>query len=75
MRLTRRALTEARSCSSDPLCAERLPRKPEDFLQGAACHVCLFVSETTCERGNRFLDRRFVVPIGDPALALCRDLP
>ncbi len=29
----------------------------------AACHACLFVSETTCERGNRFLDRRFVVPI------------
>jgi hypothetical protein len=22
------------------------------------------------ERGNRFLDRRFAVPIGDPALAL-----
>ncbi|MEV0630530.1 DUF1998 domain-containing protein [Nonomuraea wenchangensis] len=75
VRLTRRALTEARSCSSDPLCAERLPREPEDFLHGAACHVCLFVSETTCERGNRFLDRRFVVPIDDPALALYRDLP
>jgi hypothetical protein len=34
-----------------------------DFLHDAACHACLFVSETTCERGNRFLDRRFVVPI------------
>ena len=42
------------------------PQAPADFLHGAACHVCLFVSETTCERGNRFLDRRFVVPI-DPA--------
>ena len=41
-------------------------RSRADFLHGAACHVCLFVSETTCERGNRFLDRRFVVPI-DPA--------
>jgi hypothetical protein len=50
---------------SDPLCAERLPHDPADFLHGAACHVCLFVSETTCERGNRFLDRRLVVPI-DP---------
>ena len=65
-RIFRRALRDAERCSSDPLCAERLPAFPADFLHGAACHVCLFVSETTCERGNRFLDRRFVVPI-DPA--------
>ncbi|MQA77391.1 MAG: DUF1998 domain-containing protein [Streptosporangiales bacterium] len=71
VRLTMRALIDARTCSSDPLCAERLPHQSDDFLHGAACHVCLFVSETTCERGNRFLDRRFVVPIGDqPKLAL-----
>ncbi|MET7373444.1 DUF1998 domain-containing protein [Micromonospora arida] len=75
VRLTRRALDDALHCSSDPLCAERLPQYPSDFLHGAACHVCLFVSETTCERGNRFLDRRFVVPIGDPDLALFRELP
>ena len=75
VRITRRALAEARHCSSDPLCAERLPSEPADFLHGAACHVCLFVSETTCERGNRFLDRRFVVPIDDPDLALYPDLP
>lgn len=75
-RITRRALRDARHCSSDPLCAERLPHEPEDFLHGAACHVCLFVSETTCERGNRFLDRRFVVPIGgDETLALFPELP
>jgi hypothetical protein len=74
IRITRRALRDARRCSSDPLCAERLPHAPEDFLHGAACHVCLFVSETTCERGNRFLDRRFVVPLGDqPELALFRE--
>jgi hypothetical protein len=73
-RLTRQALRGAMHCSSDPLCAERLPRPPEDFLHGAACHICQFVSETTCERGNRFLDRRFVVPIGDPALALYPEL-
>ncbi|MEU6408245.1 DUF1998 domain-containing protein [Microbispora sp. NPDC046933] len=75
VRLTRRALIGAMSCSSDPLCSERLPRSPEDFLHGAACHVCLFVSETTCERGNRFLDRRFVVPIDDPALAVYPESP
>jgi hypothetical protein len=75
VRLTRRALSDARHCSSDPLCAERLPHGPADFLHGAACHVCLFVSETTCERGNRFLDRRFVVPIDDSSLALFPELP
>ena len=62
-RIAGRALRDALRCSSDPLCAERLPMAPADFLHGAACHACLFVSETTCERGNRFLDRRFVVPI------------
>jgi hypothetical protein len=75
MRLTRRALADARHCSSDPLCAERLPQQPADFLHGAACHVCLFVSETTCERGNKFLDRRFVVPIDDTGLSLYPELP
>ncbi|TKK87529.1 DUF1998 domain-containing protein [Herbidospora galbida] len=75
VRLTRRALHDAMHCSSDPLCSGRLPQAPADFLHGAACHVCLFVSETTCERGNRFLDRRFVVPIDDPDLALYPELP
>ncbi|UGQ11289.1 DUF1998 domain-containing protein [Yinghuangia sp. ASG 101] len=64
-RIVRRAFSDALHCSSDPLCAERLPQKPFDYLHGAACHVCLFLSETTCERGNRFLDRRFLVPLDD----------
>ncbi len=70
----RRALHDARRYSSDPHCAERLPQAPADFLHGAACHACLFVSETTCERGNRFLDRRFVVPIDDQVPCLLPDI-
>lgn len=62
-RIVRRALADASHCSADPLCSERLPHAPADYLHGAACHICLFVSETTCERGNRFLDRRFLVPL------------
>jgi hypothetical protein len=62
-RIVRRALSDAEHCSADPLCSERLPHAPGDYLHGAACHVCLFVSETTCERGNRYLDRRFLVPL------------
>jgi len=28
-----------------------------DKLHGAACHACSFLSETCCERGNKYLDR------------------
>ncbi|MGH3634507.1 MAG: DrmB family protein, partial [Mycobacterium sp.] len=74
-RITRRALVDARHCSSDPLCAARMPAAPADYVYGAACHVCAFVSETTCENGNRFLDRRLVVPVGSPKLALFPEIP
>ena len=76
VRHVRRAMHDAMRCSSDPLCAERVPSAQDGSLHGAACHVCLFVSETTCERGNRFLDRRFVVPIDveHPDLALFPNL-
>lgn len=69
--LTRTALVHARRCSSDPICAGRTPRDPEDFLHGAACHCCTMASETSCERANRFLDRRFLVslPGSEPGLA------
>lgn len=55
------ALHRAARCSSDPICATRTPHEPEDFLHGAACHCCSMASETSCERANRFLDRRFVI--------------
>ncbi|WP_254185530.1 DUF1998 domain-containing protein [Nocardioides panacis] len=55
------ALRRGERCSSDPICSHRAPRGKEDFLHGAACHFCLFVSETSCERTNRFLDRRMVL--------------
>lgn len=61
--IVERALARAQRCSSDPICAHRLPKGQEDFLHGAACHFCLFVSETSCEKANRFLDRRFVLTL------------
>jgi len=57
------ALRRAGRCSSDPVCAMRTPSDHEDFLHGAACHCCAFASETSCERANRFLDRRFLVTL------------
>ncbi|MBB6099408.1 hypothetical protein HNR42_002849 [Deinobacterium chartae] len=60
-RLLRQALERAHVCASDPLCAEHDPSK-DQTLHGASCHACSFVSETSCERGNRLLDRALVVP-------------
>lgn len=54
----------AQICSSDPLCREHDPRRTER-LNGAACHACAMVSETSCEFGNRLLDRGMVVNLPD----------
>jgi hypothetical protein len=58
----REALRRATLCSSDPLCAEHPPGKDKRTIHGAACHACTFVSETSCERGNKYLDRNLLVP-------------
>jgi hypothetical protein len=58
--LLRDALERAMYCSSDPLCGHSAPGEV-GHLNGAACHACLLVSETSCERGNRYLDRAHVV--------------
>mgnify|MGYP000467479613 CR=1 FL=1 len=60
-RLLDQALERASICSSDPLCSEHDPSKDRS-LHAAACHSCTFVSETSCERGNRYLDRALVIP-------------
>ena len=59
--LLRQALERAQLCSSDPLCSEHDPRS-DSSIHAAACHACQFASETSCERGNRFLDRATLVP-------------
>ena len=64
-RLLGQALEDAETCSSDPLCGERLPEPPSDQLHAAACHACLFVSETSCETGNRWLHRGVLVDLGN----------
>jgi MrfA Zn-binding domain len=56
------ALEALEICSSDPLCAETQPEQAFLSLHGAACHNCLFLPETSCERGNRYLDRTVLVP-------------
>jgi hypothetical protein len=60
-RLLKQALDRAAICSSDPLCSEHTPAKDRS-LHAAACHACSFVSETSCEVGNRYIDRALLVP-------------
>jgi hypothetical protein len=56
------ALEAMRLCASDPLCAEHPPSREGRTLHAAACHACLFAPETSCERGNKYLDRSLLVP-------------
>lgn len=55
------AFEQMHLCASDPLCAEHQPKNHAGVLHGAACHACLFSPETSCERGNRYLDRALLV--------------
>lgn len=56
------ALEEATWCSSDPICMELggSERQGPDGLNLAACHACVHVPETACERFNVLLDRALV---------------
>lgn len=56
------ALEAMRLCASDPLCAEHPPSREGRTLHAAACHACLFAPETSCERGNKYLDRSLLAP-------------
>lgn len=65
-----RALRRAQWCSSDPVCIESRGQGT-DSANLAACHGCALVSETSCEEGNRLLDRGLVVGTPDePRLGL-----
>lgn len=56
------ALRNTGLCASDPLCAEHQPSQRGITLHAAACHACMFSPETSCERGNKHLDRSVLVP-------------
>lgn len=55
------AFETLRICGSDPLCSEHSPTNDGRGVHGACCHACLFAPETSCEKGNRFLDRTVLV--------------
>ncbi len=70
------ALDTLKICSSDPVCAIQQPRGFRK-LNGAACHGCVVLPETCCERNNHFLDRTFAVPntVSDDTDELCFSKP
>ena len=59
LRLLNGAMEEANWCSLDPVCGEREGHGP-GLLNGASCHACALVAETSCEHGNTLLDRTFI---------------
>jgi hypothetical protein len=68
------ALKEMSWCSSDPVCITGTATlsSPEN---GAACHACLLVPETSCQHFNRFLDRALLVGTPDkPDLGFFHDV-
>jgi hypothetical protein len=70
-RYLERALALGELCANDPVCAAHRPDAEvggsDRFLDGASCHGCLLISETSCERMNTYLDRSLVVPTVDCA--------
>lgn len=58
--LVKRAISQARWCSSDPVCIESIGQGV-DNANLSACHGCVLLPETSCETGNRLLDRGVLV--------------
>ena len=58
------ALRAGGLCSNDPVCALHSAGEGMEgrWLNGAACHGCALIVETSCEMRNDYLDRVLVVP-------------
>lgn len=67
-----RAIRRSEWCSSDPVCIES-SGQGTDNANLAACHGCVLLPETSCETGNRFLDRGLLV--GTPDVPHVRFFP
>ena len=71
--LIRDALDGAMLCTNDPECMSHNPSGVD--ANGASCHSCTMISETSCENSNRMLDRGLVVPLkGREEQAYFKDL-
>lgn len=59
-----KAIKKASWCSSDPACIESRGQGLGS-LNLAACFACVLLPETSCETGNKFLDRAMLVGLPD----------
>ncbi len=67
-RIVASALRRAMWCSNDPVCIES-PGGGAQTSNLAACHGCILLPETSCEEGNRLLDRATLIgTIKDPRI-------
>ena len=67
-RILNKAIKNSLTCSKDPICGETNPVSDYndglgDYmrLQGASCHSCSIVPETSCAFFNHFIDRRLIM--------------
>ena len=61
--LIKSAIAEAEWCSADPVCSDiggSIGQGP-DNVNGAACHNCNILPETSCEEFNMLLDRTTII--------------
>lgn len=62
--IMREALEDGEWCSSDPVCSDiGNSGQGPNSVNGAACHNCALVPETSCESFNKYLDRKFVIDL------------
>lgn len=62
------AIHSSRWCSSDPVCMESEGQGPNS-CNLAACHSCTLLPETSCEHGNKILDRALITgTLDDPSI-------
>ena len=45
-------------CSNDPICINR--QINPNRINGASCHACMTLPETSCRKMNKFLDRKLL---------------
>jgi hypothetical protein len=69
-----KAIKKASWCSSDPVCIESRGQGLCS-LNLAACYACVLLPETSCETGNKFLDRAMLVGLPDkPEIGFYREV-
>lgn len=64
------AISGARWCSTDPVCMDAGEKgQGINSCNGAACHGCALLPETSCEEYNQFLDRGLLIgTFSEPSL-------